>query len=283
MRILKTGDELRAALWPVRVSEEKIGFVPTMGCFHGGHLRLLREAKQENDISVASIFVNPAQFCPGEDYESYPRTPGMDGELAEEEGVDYLFLPSPGEMYPAGYRTYVEVEELGLRLCGRIRPGHFRGVATVVAKLLNIVLPDVLYLGRKDFQQAVIVRRMVRDLDFKTDVCIIPTFREGDGLAMSSRNSYLTPAERKQAPLLFKALSDAKKAAEGGERNGAALTKMVIESLSSAGGMEPEYAEVVSPELEPLLRVEGPAVLSAAARLGKTRLIDNVLINCEEL
>lgn len=283
MKIFRTARELREGLSQLRLSGETIGFVPTMGSFHEGHLSLLRAAKAGNDVAVASIFVNPAQFCPGEDFESYPRAFEKDAELANREGVDYLFAPAGGEMYSGGFKTYVEVEELGRRLCGRTRPGHFRGVATIVAKLLNLVLPDSLYLGQKDFQQAVILRRMVKDLDFAAEVRVIPTVREEDGLALSSRNRYLTPAERREARLLFEALSRAKKAAESGESDCAVLTKIVLENLARGGSIKPEYAEVVSLELDPLLRLEGPAVVAAAARLGKARLIDNVLVNCQEL
>jgi pantoate--beta-alanine ligase len=284
MKNVRMIDELREAVRASRASEERIGLVPTMGFFHEGHLSLMRRAVEENDIVVVSVFVNPRQFGPGEDFERYPRDPERDEALAKREGVHYLFSPPEEEMYPGGYMTAVEVKGLSGKLCGKTRPGHFSGVATVVAKLLNVCSPDSLYLGQKDAQQAVILKRMVNDLNMDVHVEIMPTVREEDGLAMSSRNRYLSPDERAQAPAFYRALLEAKQLAE--EKGGSVLP--VLEKfknrLASAGGMELEYVELVScDKLEPLDRIEGPAVLAGAVRLGKARLIDNVLINCERL
>ncbi len=284
MKIISKISELREAVRQLKISEENIGLVPTMGCFHEGHLSLMRRAGEENDVMIVSVFVNPAQFAEGEDLDGYPRDAEGDAALAKKEGADYLFTPSVEEMYPAGYRTYVEVENLGKKLCGRSRPGHFRGVATVVAKLINICMPDALYLGQKDAQQAFILRRMARDLNMDVEVRILPTVREEDGLAMSSRNRYLAPDERASAPALYRAISEAKKTAEGGEKNREKLIKQIRESLSGVPGMDIDYVEIVSAdELEPVQEVECPAVLAAAVNLGSARLIDNILINCEEL
>ena len=199
MQIVKTISSIRRLIQKAKTENKTIGFVPTMGAFHEGHLSLMRKCRRENDICAVSIFVNPAQFGPREDYRKYPRQEAKDISFAKKENVDIIFIPSVEEMYPAGYLTSVQVEQLSDRLCGAFRPGHFRGVATVVAKLLNIVQPDCLYLGQKDAQQAVILKRMIRDLNFPTNVNICPTAREADDLAMSSRNVYLMPQERKEA------------------------------------------------------------------------------------
>jgi pantoate--beta-alanine ligase len=282
MRILRAKAELRAALAPARAAGERIGLVPTMGYLHEGHLSLLRAAREECDLVVMSLFVNPAQFGPGEDLERYPRDEGRDAALAEGEGVDYLYAPADEEVYPPAFATAVEVGGgLTAVLCGdhaRRGPQHFRGVTTIVAKLFNTVQPDVAYFGQKDAQQAIVLRRMVRDLDFPVELRVLPTVREPDGLALSSRNAYLGPAERERARALSRALAAAERVAgDGGsvlDALGAARAEL------EAAGVEPEYLEARDAEqLAPVQSFNGRAVLVAvAARVGRARLIDNVLI-----
>src|SRR3990167_6220142 len=207
MKIIRSARNLTKLIARFKSQRKKIGFVPTMGFLHKGHTALLRRCRKENDISILSIFVNPAQFSPTEDYRRYPRDLNHDKFFAKKENVDIIFYPSVDDMYPKRYRTFVEVERLSNELCGRFRPGHFKGVATIVAKLLHIVSPDVMYLGQKDAQQAMLLTKMVEDLNFPTRIKILPTVREKDGLAMSSRNRYLNPQERKIAVALFQALS----------------------------------------------------------------------------
>jgi pantoate--beta-alanine ligase len=251
MRRIETIPELRAALEPLRAGS--IGLVPTMGAFHGGHLSLLRAARAENDTAVASLFVNPAQFGSGEDLEGYPRDEANDGRLAEEAGVDLLFAPSPAEIYPPGFQTWVDVEELSRPLEGAHRPGHFRGVATVCLKLFNIVRPSRAYFGQKDAQQTAVVRRLVRDLDLEVEIRVLPTIRDPDGLALSSRNARLTPAERELALGLPRALA----------------TRDPAQARELLDGLAVDYVEVADFE---------PRVLAAAVRVGGTRLIDNVVL-----
>lgn len=281
MKTFRTKAELRGALAPLR-REGRIGLVPTMGCLHEGHLSLLRAARRECDAVVMSLFVNPAQFGPGEDLDAYPRDERRDAELAEAEGVDFLYAPPVEEVYPEGFATAVEVSgELTGVLCGapeRRGPGHFRGVTTVMAKLLNSVQPDVAYFGQKDAQQAVVIRRMVRDLDFPVQVEVLPTVREPDGLAMSSRNAYLGERERERAAALSRALRAAETAAGGGVRVGDALAAARAE-LERAG-VEPEYLE--ARDAEDLAEIESfngrAALVAVAATVGTTRLIDNITI-----
>lgn len=284
MKNIKKIKDLRVYVRAAAMSRERIGLVPTMGCFHEGHLSLIRKSAEENDITIVSIFVNPAQFAGGEDFSRYPRDMETDEALAREEGVDYLFSPLEDEMYPPGYGTFVEVGELGRKLCGKSRPGHFRGVATVVLKLVNICGPDALYLGQKDAQQAVILRKMINDFNMDVEARILPAVREEDGLAMSSRNRYLSPAERASAPALYTALCEAKQAVLEEGLAPVEITRQIRESLSRAEGMDIDYAEVVSPaDLEPVRDAGRPALIAAAVKLGGARLIDNVLLNCEEL
>ena len=249
MKTIRTIEEVRAELR----GRGEIGLVPTMGAFHEGHLSLFRAARAENEIVVVSLFVNPAQFGPGEDFRRYPRDEECDARLAEEEGVDLLFTPAPEELYPPGYETWVEVEELSRLLEGEHRPGHFRGVATVCLKLFNIVGPARAYFGQKDAQQVAVVTRMVRDLGLGLEIRVLPTVRDPDGLALSSRNAYLSPAEREAALALPRAL-----ASKDPERARAELD-----------GLDVEYVEVAHFE---------PRVLAAAVRVGPTRLIDNVVL-----
>ena len=287
MKTVTTKAELRGELEPARREGKRIGLVPTMGFFHDGHLSLMRAAREGCDVVVVSLFVNPTQFGPGEDLDAYPRDPKRDAEMAEAEDVDLLWTPSAEGVYPAGFATSVEVgEELTGVLDGdmaRRGPSHFRGVTTVVAKLFNSVGPDVAYFGEKDAQQAVVVQRMARDLDFPVEIEVLPTVREGDGLAMSSRNSYLTEAERTRALAISRGLQAAKKAAEDGERSVPALIAAVRDELDGAG-IEPEYVEARgADDLEPVAELNGrPVLLAVAAQVGRARLIDNVTIEPKE-
>ncbi|MCL6447038.1 MAG: pantoate--beta-alanine ligase [Armatimonadetes bacterium] len=282
MLICRTINEIREFVRQVRERGRTIGLVPTMGYFHEGHLSLMREAKKACAAAVVSIFVNPLQFGPQEDFHQYPRDFERDRKMAEETGVDAIFYPSVEEMYPAGFSTHVEVGGLTECLCGLSRPGHFRGVATVVAKLLNIVLPDKAFFGWKDAQQALVIRRMVRDLNMPVEIVTVPVVREPDGLAMSSRNVYLDPRERTAARVLFRSLQIAERAAAGGERDVARLQKAVRQEIASEPLVQIEYVEIRAlPGLEPISRLQGPALLALAVRIGKTRLIDNTVLNPE--
>jgi pantoate--beta-alanine ligase len=283
MNVVRTKVELRAALEPARRAGRAIGLVPTMGSLHEGHLSLLRAARDRCDMVVMSLFVNPAQFAPGEDLESYPRDEARDLELAERAGADLVYAPAAEEVYPEGFTTWVEVGG-GLTdvLCGapgRRGPGHFRGVATVVAKLLNSVGPGVTFFGQKDAQQAIVIRRMVRDLDFPVEIEVLPTVREPDGLAMSSRNAYLSPGERARARALARGLEAVRGAAESGEKRVEVALDAARAELERAG-IEPEYLEARDAErLTPAASFDGrPVLVAVAARVGRARLIDNVVI-----
>jgi pantoate--beta-alanine ligase len=285
MRTARTVAAVRDALSGARREGARIGLVPTMGALHVGHLSLVREARRNCDAVVVSLFVNPAQFGPGEDLDAYPRDEARDGELLEAEGVDLLYAPAPDEVYPAGFATSVEVGDLTEVMEGdpaRRGPGHFRGVTTVVAKLLNVVGPQVAYFGQKDAQQAVVIRRMARDLDFPVEIEVLPTVREPDGLAMSSRNRYLSDEERARATGLSRALERAREAAAGGASVDAALDA-AREQLAS-DGIEAEYVEARDAEnLTPAQSFNGrPILIALAARIGPARLIDNVVIGGSE-
>ncbi|MGB9905710.1 MAG: pantoate--beta-alanine ligase [Desulfotomaculales bacterium] len=259
---------------------ETIGFVPTMGYFHEGHLTLMREAKKTCGTVVVSIFVNPLQFGPREDFREYPRDFARDEKMAREVGVDALFAPTVEEMYPEGFTTFVEVAKLTDCLCGLSRPGHFRGVATVVTKLFNIVLPDKAFFGQKDAQQVLVVRRMVRDLNMPLTVVAVPTVREPDGLAMSSRNVYLSPREREAARVLYRSLKKAEEAVARGERDAEKILRQVREELAGEPLAAVDYAEIRSlPDLKETPVLAGPALLALAVRIGKTRLIDNTVLD----
>lgn len=279
MKLFRSAKSLQGYLWKLRREGRKIGFVPTMGYLHEGHLSLIRKARAENDVVVISIFVNPIQFGPKEDYKRYPRDLRRDLRLAREEGVDIVFYPSVKEMYPEGFCTYVEVEGLSDVLCGKSRPGHFRGVATVCTKLFNIVGPDVAYFGQKDAQQAIIIKRMVRDLNMPLKIKVLPIVREEDGLAMSSRNTYLSKEERKQAPIIYKALRKAKEAFKAGERDAGKIKREVRDLISSMDKAKIDYVEIVDlKDLRPLKEIDRPALLAVAVWFGKARLIDNVIL-----
>lgn len=259
--------------------EGTVGFVPTMGYLHEGHLSLVRLARRACHRTVVSIFVNPAQFGPGEDLGRYPRDENRDRRLLRREGVDVLFAPGVAEMYPEGHATEVTVKGLTRPLCGRFRPGHFTGVTTVVAKLLNIVCPDTVVFGQKDAQQAVVVRRMVRDLDFGTKVVVGPTVREPDGLAMSSRNAYLSKRHRRQAPVLHRALELARGLVEAGETSPAKVKRRMRRLIDDGTDARVQYIEMVDTErLDPVKRLEGEVLVALAASFGRTRLIDNTVI-----
>jgi pantoate--beta-alanine ligase len=278
MKTVRTVAELRQEL----AGRERVGLVPTMGYLHEGHLSLIRRARQDCEVLVVSLFVNPAQFAPGEDLAAYPRDEARDAALAEGQGTDYLFAPPLEEVYPAGFATTVSVGGLTSVLCGDpdLRgPAHFRGVTTVVAKLLNSVRPDVAFFGQKDAQQAIVVRRMVRDLDMPVEIEVLPTVREADGLAMSSRNSYLSEEERRQALALSRGLRAAERAAREGERSAAALVEAARVELRNAG-LEPEYVEARDAEdLSPVAELNArPVLVAVAAQVGRARLIDNVII-----
>jgi pantoate--beta-alanine ligase len=276
MRVVHTIAEARAVR---RALPGTWGFVPTMGYLHEGHLSLIRRARAENDRVAVSIFVNPTQFGPHEDYARYPRDLERDLRLLEPLGVDLVFVPSAEEMYPPGFQTWVIVEEVSRPLEGASRPGHFRGVATVVAKLFHILQPDRAYFGQKDAQQTVVIRRMVQDLNIPVEIVICPTVREPDGLAMSSRNTYLNPEERRSATVLFRALQIAKARYEAGERDAERLREAMREVIRAEPLARIDYVSVADPEtLRELEQVEGPALLSLAVYIGTTRLIDNIML-----
>jgi pantoate--beta-alanine ligase len=284
VKLVRTKADLRAELAPARRENRSIGFVPTMGYLHAGHRSLLDAARTRCDVVVMSLFVNPTQFRPGEDLAAYPRDEERDLALAEEAGVDYVFAPDTAEVYPDGYTTSVIVEGLSEVLCGdpsRRGLEHFRGVTTVVAKLFNIVGPDVAFFGQKDAQQAIVIRRMVKDLDFPVEIEVVPTVREPDGLALSSRNVYLTEDERTRAVALSRALERIRELALPGAEVQAAIAEG--RSILAEAGIEPEYLEARDAEtLDALSNFNGrPVLVAVAAPLGRARLIDNVLIESQ--
>jgi pantoate--beta-alanine ligase len=270
---------MREAAEAARRAGRSVGLVPTMGYLHEGHLSLLRRARAENDLVVLSIFVNPAQFGAGEDLERYPRDLERDLALAGGAGVDLLFHPPAEEMYLPGHSTWVDVEGLTQHLCGRSRRGHFRGVATVCTKLFALCLPHRAYFGQKDAQQALVIRRMIRDLDLGVDLVVCPIVREPDGLAMSSRNVHLSAEERAQAPMLRRALDRAEAMAAAGERSAQAIARAMRAELASAELARLDYIEIVDAEaLRPVERLQGEILVAVAAYFGATRLIDNTII-----
>jgi pantoate--beta-alanine ligase len=281
VRTARTVRELRGALKDERRAGHTIGLVPTMGFFHEGHLSLIRRAREQCGFVVVSLFVNPAQFGPGEDLAGYPRDEARDLALARAEGVDLVFAPPVDEVYPAGFASAVEVGGLTDTLEGDPRQRgreHFRGVTTLVAKLLNMVGPDVAFLGQKDAQQALVIRKLVRDLDFDVRIEVCPTVRDADGLALSSRNTYLSPSEREQALALSRALRAAETLVAGGEVDGSAVLGVARNELAAAG-IEPDYLELRSAtDLSPVERVNGSTLLAVAARVGRARLIDNTVL-----
>jgi pantoate--beta-alanine ligase len=256
-----------------------VGFVPTMGYLHEGHLELVRHAKTENGFAVVSIFVNPTQFGPKEDFEKYPRDTPRDLASLEKVGTDYVFMPTPADMYPPNFNSWVEVQQVTDRLEGAARPGHFRGVATVVAKLFNIVQPTRSYFGQKDAQQCVVIRKMVKDLDMPLEMIIVPTVREQDGLAMSSRNVYLSPEMRQQAPVLYKSLQLAEKLWQQGEKDAAKIRQQMTALIQKQPLAQIEYIDVADTEtLAELKTIKSSALISMVVRFGHTRLLDNIIL-----
>lgn len=282
MRILRDIKKMQGLASGLRKKAKRIGFVPTMGALHEGHLSLMRKARQENDCVVVSIFVNPTQFGPKEDFKKYPRNLKRDTLLSKEQGADIIFYPDARSMYPADYKTYVNVDGLSNALCGKFRPGHFRGVATVVTKLFNIVQPVRAYFGQKDAQQATIIKRMVRDLNIPVEIRILPTVREDDGLAMSSRNSYLSPVERNQARVLSGALNLAKDLIKKGNQDSLSIIRRMRQLIKQNKRAKIQYICVVRPEtLEPVKKIKDKVLIALAVYIGKTKLIDNIVVNAK--
>ena len=282
MKVLAGIPEMKEAGRILKSGGKTIGLVPTMGSLHEGHLSLVRESRRRCGATVVSIFVNPIQFGPKEDLDRYPRDLERDRAKLDSVNADLLFHPRAGDMYPGGYKTFVEVHDLEDRLCGAARPGHFRGVSTVVLKLFNIVEPDMAFFGRKDAQQAVILEKMVSDLNLAVKIVVMPIVREPDGLAMSSRNSYLSPAERKAALVLSRSLEEARTLWARGEKRAGELIKRMRKVIASEPLARSDYIEIVHPgTLEPLDEIQGKALIAMAVFIGNTRLIDNTLIGSE--
>lgn len=283
MRVVYTIEDVRQGVQAMKKQNARIGLVPTMGALHAGHGSLIEAAVRECDFVVVSIFVNPAQFGPGEDFEKYPRTLQADTAYCEQWGADLLFAPSPQEMYPVEQLTWVNTEKLTEGLCGASRPGHFRGVTTVCAKLFNIVQADIAYFGQKDAQQAAVIQRMVEDLNMPLKICVCPIIREDDGLAMSSRNRYLSTDERKRALCLFEALTCCRQRIAEGNRNAAPLIEEMKKVIERNQGRI-DYISIVAPQtFEPLQRIEQKALILLAVYIGNTRLIDNLTIDLNNL
>ena len=279
MRLCKTIEEIRSLINAVRAEGKTVGLVPTMGYLHQGHLSLVQEARRRCEVLVVSIFVNPTQFGPHEDYQTYPRDLQRDAGLLAGAGVDAVFAPEAAEMYPAGFSSYVDVCGVSQCLCGASRPGHFRGVATVVSKLFNIVRPDMAFFGQKDFQQVLVIKRMVEDLNMSVQIIDVPIVREEDGLALSSRNVYLSPEERSAALVLHRSLNLALDLVRSGERDTNRLKERIIKEITSEPLADIDYVEIRSlPHLSGLAELSGRALLALAVRFGKTRLIDNVVL-----
>ncbi|MFA5115156.1 MAG: pantoate--beta-alanine ligase [Candidatus Omnitrophota bacterium] len=279
MRIVKSIRKMQELSGAWRKAGRRIGFVPTMGALHNGHLSLLRRARRDNDRVVISVFVNPTQFGPGEDFNKYPRDLSGDAAFCRKAGADVVFYPGARQMYPSDYKTYVEVWDLSNVLCGNFRPGHFRGVATVLTKLFNIVQPDSAYFGQKDAQQAVIARRMARDLNMPLRIEVMPTVRDKDGLAMSSRNNYLSPQERKRALVLSLALKEAERLISRGRRYSSGIIADLKAFIRRTPGIRVQYLEIVDPDtLRPLVKIKDKVLVVLAVHIGKTRLIDNIVV-----
>lgn len=280
MKVMNSKDSLKDALKQEREAGKRIGFVPTMGYLHEGHASLIRAARQENDVVVVSVFVNPTQFGPNEDLDAYPRDTEKDLRLLQAEQVDVAFFPTVEDIYPAGFTTYVEVQgPITQALCGGSRPGHFRGVTTVVSKLFNIVAPHRAYFGQKDAQQVAVIEQMVKDLDFNVQIVACPTVREADGLAMSSRNAYLSKSERRQAQILSKALFESQDMIRQGERNAHTLSDHIQKQLDTIDDALIDYVSITDARnLADLETLEGEVLIAIAVKVGRTRLIDNIRI-----
>ncbi len=275
--------EIKTEINRQRAEGKSIGFIPTMGFLHEGHLSLVRESLQKTDCTVVSIFVNPTQFGPQEDFKEYPRDLERDEDILEKEGVEVVFVPDQNEMYPQGYKTFVEVQDLQDKLCGISRPGHFKGVCTVVLKLFQIVGPDIAFFGQKDAQQALILKRMVRDLNLSVDIDVLPIVREADGLALSSRNVYLNTEERKAALCLIKSLKKVEQMMDEGERESNRIIQTMQQVINSEPLARVDYLEIVDLDnLDPLVKIEGEALVALAVSIGKIRLIDNMIVTLKE-
>jgi len=280
MKIIRSIKEMTGFSKKQRIKGKTIGFVPTMGALHQGHLSLIRQAAAENDIVVVSIFVNPIQFGPKEDYRRYPRNLRLDARLCRREGADVIFFPDVQQMYPGNYKTYVIVQDLSDVLCGKFRPGHFKGVATVVTKLFNIVRPDIAYFGGKDAQQAIIIKKAVEDLNIPIKIKVMPTVREKDGLAMSSRNAYLNKEERRDAAVLYQALILAKNLIKQGSVDSSGIIRKMRRLINKKKSACIQYISVVKhKDLKPLDKIRGKVLIALSVWIGKTRLIDNIVIS----
>lgn len=283
MKVTEQIAATRAAVAAARAAGRSIGLVPTMGCLHAGHLSLVAAARRDGHFVVVSLFVNPTQFGPHEDYDRYPRDTAGDLQKCERAGVELVFMPEVAAMYPADAATTVHVARLTDTLCGPCRPGHFDGVATIVAKLFNIVQPDAAYFGQKDAQQLAVIRRMVRDLDFPLHIVGCPTVREPDGLALSSRNALLSPDERQQATALYRALTAARQRIVAGEREAATVVAEMRRLIEAVGPTRIDYVSIVDPDtMQPVERSTGPVLVALAVRFGATRLIDNLTVDPAE-
>lgn len=282
MKIIRSIKQMQDLSKKIRLKDKGIGFVPTMGALHEGHLSLIRQARKDNDKVVVSIFVNPAQFAPHEDFRKYPRNLKRDAALCRKEKVDFLFYPDAKDMYPQNYKTTVEVCDLSDVLCGKSRRNHFRGVATAVTKLFNIVQPDIAYFGQKDAQQSIIIKRMVEDLNMPLKIRVMPTVREKDGLALSSRNAYLNRQERKDAVVLSRALSLAELLIKAGLKDVSRIISRIRQVIQKINTAKIDYISIVDlDDLKPLKRIKDSCLIALAVRMGKTRLIDNIII-CPE-
>lgn len=283
LKIVRTIKDIRQLVAQARARRKRIALVPTMGYLHQGHLSLVEEARRRAGLVVVSIFVNPLQFGPNEDLDRYPRDLSGDRKKLGRAGADVIFYPDPAEMYPEGFQTFVEVSKVTRDFCGASRPGHFRGVATVVCKLFNIVQPDLAIFGEKDYQQLVTIKRMVQDLNLQVEIVGMPTVREEDGLAMSSRNTYLSPEQRKKAATIYRALSKAERLLQEGERDAAEIAACALDLLRDEPDIQVEYVAVVDPQtMERILQVEDEAILMVAVHIGSTRLIDNIWLRVKK-
>ena len=280
MEIIESIAELRRAVRDAKAKRQTIGLVPTMGFLHQGHLSLMQRAREENDLVVATVFVNPTQFGPNEDFDAYPRDEQRDIELMQSEKVDIAFMPQPGDLYPDGYATYVEVQSpMTQTMCGASRPTHFKGVTTIVAKLFHLAAPDRAYFGQKDAQQVAVIRQMAKDLDFDLEVVACPTVRESDGLAMSSRNSYLSDRQRKDAVVISQALFEAREMITGGESRADNVVNHIRSRIGAVDGADIDYLAAVDADtLSDLTTLDGSILIAVAVRFGRTRLIDNIQI-----
>jgi pantoate--beta-alanine ligase len=281
MKIIRSIKEMSGFSEKLHSKGKTIGFVPTMGALHKGHLSLIRQAHKENDIVVVSIFVNPIQFGPKEDYRRYPRNLRLDAQLCRGEGADIIFFPDREQIYPANFKTHVSVSDLSDVLCGKFRPGHFKGVATVVTKLFNIVRPDIAYFGQKDAQQAIIIKKLASDLNIPIRIKVMLTVREKDGLAMSSRNTYLNERERQDAAVLYQALILAKSLIKRGEVDSSGIIRKMRRLINKKKSACVQYISIVKhKDLKPLDKIRGKILIALSVWIGRNRLIDNIIVNC---